>query len=77
MPGQRKRGRPEVVGLHQRRHGGSWCEPRRYTRQEEVEEVGPHGSNLTAISGISRKKKNQFCDLYKRKTWCCRSATLI
>ena len=24
----------EVVGLHQRRRGSSWCKPRRYTRQE-------------------------------------------
>ena len=49
----------EVVGLHQGRHGSSWCEPRRYTRQEEVEEVGPHGSNPTAISGTSWKKKKK------------------
>ena len=31
--------------------------PRRYTRQEEMEEVSPHGSNPTAISGTSWKKK--------------------
>ena len=61
MPGQRKRGRPKRRWLDCIKEDmrSSWCEPRRYTRQEEVKEVGPHGSNATAISGTSWKKKQK------------------